>query len=39
MDLIDTRFYVSSYHLISSTKSDTMHKIDKSDIFSCINLK
>jgi hypothetical protein len=33
MDLIDTRFYVNSYHLISSTKSDSMNKIDNFDIF------
>ena len=37
MDLIVTSFYVTSYHLISSTKSDSMHNIDKLDIFSCIN--
>jgi hypothetical protein len=37
MDLIITSFYVSSYHFIPSTKSDSMHKIDKLDIFSCIN--
>jgi hypothetical protein len=37
MDLIVTSFYASSYHFISSTKSDSMHKIDKLDIVSCIN--
>jgi hypothetical protein len=37
MDLTITSFYVSSSHFISSTKSDPVHKIDKLDIFSCIN--
>jgi hypothetical protein len=37
MDLIVTSFYVSSSHFIFSAKSDSMHKINKLDIFSCIN--
>jgi hypothetical protein len=37
MDLIVTSFYVSSYHFILSTKSNSMRKINKLDIFSCIN--
>jgi hypothetical protein len=40
MDLLvyfNLSFYVNSSHLISSTISDSMHKIDKSQFFSYIN--
>jgi hypothetical protein len=31
------KFYFSFSHFMSSTISDSVHKIDKLDIFSCIN--